>query len=283
MSWLNSRAVELLNSSISVKFFNLSTIKTKNLFTTHYSQFTKKVFAFTLAETLIVMGVIGVVAALTLPNLNSSTNNKEKVVKLKKIYSNLEDAYGRAVAVYGPIDTWQKDDNNSDRFASRLKDFMKVAKYCDHEHTKECLDMVDLDYKLPAIILPDGTSMLFSVDFDCNDTTSLKTLGPVCGAFEIDLDGNNKGKNYFGIDRFSFLVTKDNGIIPRHSRDSLDDITKPYPNCCFGKKSSNPRWRYYSCTAWVIENGNMDYLYADENGKCENSNVTLSETVTSCN
>ena len=42
-----------------------------NQFTTHSSQFTN--FAFTLAETLIVMGIIGVVAALTLPNLNSST------------------------------------------------------------------------------------------------------------------------------------------------------------------------------------------------------------------
>ena len=38
-------------------------------------KFYKKTLAFTLAETLIVMGVIGVVAALTLPNLNSSTNN----------------------------------------------------------------------------------------------------------------------------------------------------------------------------------------------------------------
>ena len=41
-----------------------------------------KAFAFTLAETLIVMGIIGVVAALTIPNLNSSTADKEKVAKL---------------------------------------------------------------------------------------------------------------------------------------------------------------------------------------------------------
>lgn len=44
----------------------------------------KRFFAFTLAETLIVMGIIGVVAALTIPNLNSSTADKEKVAKLKK-------------------------------------------------------------------------------------------------------------------------------------------------------------------------------------------------------
>ena len=43
----------------------------------------KKLIAFTLAETLIVMGIIGVVAALTLPNLNSSSGDKDKVVKVK--------------------------------------------------------------------------------------------------------------------------------------------------------------------------------------------------------
>ena len=37
------------------------------------TNYLKKNFAFTLAETLIVMGVIGIVSALTLPNLNAST------------------------------------------------------------------------------------------------------------------------------------------------------------------------------------------------------------------
>ena len=54
----------------------------------------RKTIAFTLAETLIVMGIIGIVSALTLPNLNSSTGEKEKVAKVKKIYQNLSDALG---------------------------------------------------------------------------------------------------------------------------------------------------------------------------------------------
>ena len=49
----------------------------------------KKALAFTLAETLIVMGIIGVVAALTIPNLNSSTADKEKVAKVKKYIQTL--------------------------------------------------------------------------------------------------------------------------------------------------------------------------------------------------
>ena len=68
----------------------------------HNSQLMK--FAFTLAETLVVMGIIGVVAPLTIPNLNQSTGDTEKVAKVKKVYANLTDAFGRATAVYGPID-----------------------------------------------------------------------------------------------------------------------------------------------------------------------------------
>ena len=100
--------------------------------TTHHSLV--KAIAFTLAETLVVMGIIGVVAALTIPNLNQSTGDREKVAKVKKIYANLEDAFGRATAVYGNIDTWCTNlPNNvtcSQRVADRLKEFMKVSKDC---------------------------------------------------------------------------------------------------------------------------------------------------------
>ena len=94
--------------------------------------------SFTLAETLIVMGIIGVVAALTLPNLNSSTGDKEKVAKLQKIYSNLQDAFGRAEAVYGPYDEWFiNDGNDSDkktkRTFERISEFMKYSKVCTIE------------------------------------------------------------------------------------------------------------------------------------------------------
>ncbi|MBR1942600.1 hypothetical protein IJ843_02555 [bacterium] len=80
------------------------------------------------------MGIIGVVAALTLPNLNSSTGDREKVAKVKKIYSNLQDAYGRATAVYGPIDEWPTEGTlgntciKQKNLSERLTEFMKISK-----------------------------------------------------------------------------------------------------------------------------------------------------------
>ena len=268
MSWLNGRTVEHLNSSIFVKFFNISTIKLKNLFTTHYLQFTKKLFAFTLAETLIVMGVIGVVAALTLPNLNSSTNNKEKVAKVKKIYQNLDDAFGRATAVYGPYEEWPATDSiqESNLIYNRLKEFMKISKDCGTE-SSGCFDKYKISsYYIDEEVNINGPSLILS------DGTALAIMGT---SVSVDIDGPNNGTGTLGKDVFLFEIEQDdNGnytIKPEGFGFSSSGILR---NCL--------KYRL-RCTAWVINNGNMDYLYADENGKCENSNVTLSETVTSCN
>ena len=102
----------------------------------------RKAFAFTLAETLIVMGIIGVVAALTIPNLNSSTADKEKVAKVMKVYSNLKDAFGRAEAVYGSVDEWFSGDANATaqatRAGERLSEFLKVSKNCGVTTNEKC-------------------------------------------------------------------------------------------------------------------------------------------------
>ena len=48
--------------------------------------------AFTLAEVLITLGIIGVVAALTLPALIQNNRNKELQTGLKKAYSVISQA-----------------------------------------------------------------------------------------------------------------------------------------------------------------------------------------------
>ena len=232
----------------------------------------KNSFAFTLAETLIVIGIIGVVAALTLPNLNSSTGDKEKVVKLQKLYSNMNDALGRAQVVYGPINTWPKDGNHTERMMNRLFEFMKVSKNCGlADSSKTCWFESLSDQNFGSFITADGSSVFVYSDFSCNEC-ELKSGECTCGSIQVDIDGVKKGKNQPGTDIFYFLITKNAGVIPRHSRDTT--WLTNYPKSCFS---------YHTyCTPWVIENGNMDYLKANSQGKCNNSDVTLSETVTSC-
>ena len=268
LSWLNGRTVEQLNSSIFVKFFNISTIKLKNLFTTHYSQFTKKLFAFTLAETLIVMGVIGVVAALTLPNLNSSTGNKEKIAKVKKIYSNLNDAFGRATAVYGPYDEWFVNDANDtakiNRVGERLVEFMKVSKNC--KMTKGCYTSGS------------GTSTTYTSGSGTSPSYEFITADGTAIAIQkdrvwIDIDGLNRGINTDGGDIFGFIID-DKGINIYPMNETA------FIACIIGFKQNRIG---VPAASWIINYDNMDYTKADIYGKCPNGKVLTYDTVTTCN
>ena len=212
-----------------------------------------KSLAFTLAETLIVMGIIGVVAALTIPNLNSSTADKEKVAKLQKIYSNLNDAVGRATAVYGPMEGWRTgtNDNNEtgEMVAERLTDFLKYSK----------IDGSD-------ITLADGATVSCYGTSDSSPAYPGKSYNAI---LDVDLDGDNKGKNLFGYDKFEFLVIED----------------QVYPNETETKTNGVPAIKtgteYYS-TAWVIQMGNMDYLKTTDGKTCPNKKVLDWTTNTSC-
>src|SRR5574344_2590672 len=63
---------------------------------------TKK--AFTLAEVLITLAIIGVVAALTIPTLITNYQKKQYVTQLKKSYSNITNAFHTAMANDGVTD-----------------------------------------------------------------------------------------------------------------------------------------------------------------------------------
>ena len=244
------------------------------LFITHNSQLTIKAIAFTLAETLIVMAVIGVVSALTLPNLNSSTGDKERVAKVKKIYQNLNDALGRAEAVYGPFDEWFVNDGNDDtkkttRLAERMLEFMKVSKNCGMN--TGCFSNLPLTYangdiyennydaslsQCYRVILTDGISLGFQIGTHHNDTTKFNTR------FRVDIDGPNKGQTRTGYDIFDFSIDSNTKQI----------IPSAFPDYWTGNVPNlNTTWGYH--TAWVIKNDNMDYI------KCRDLNW---ETKTTC-
>lgn len=223
--------------------------------------FAHKFCAFTLAETLIVMGIIGVVAALTIPNLNSSTADKEKVAKVKKVYSNLNDAFGRAQAVYGPFEEWLQLDNTTSaqvtRIGERMTEFLKTSKNCANQVNKGCFTtnirdnkgtidgdlnvMNDSNASAYKIILADGSALSFSVFWFGYAAT-------------LDIDGPNKGSSTLGKDLFIFYLT-DNSV------KTISDINGNYDDC----------FSTGYCAGWVINFDNMDYLKVDSSKKCKNN------------
>ncbi|MEE3348698.1 MAG: type II secretion system protein [Candidatus Gastranaerophilaceae bacterium] len=62
--------------------------------------------AFTLAEVLITLGIIGVVAAMTLPTLIGNYQKKQVISQLKKAFSEYAQAMQMAQVENGTLDTW---------------------------------------------------------------------------------------------------------------------------------------------------------------------------------
>lgn len=62
--------------------------------------------AFTLAEVLITLGIIGIVAALTMPMLIQNYNKKITEVRLKKFYSIMNQTIDRLKVDYGDTENW---------------------------------------------------------------------------------------------------------------------------------------------------------------------------------
>ena len=88
---------------------------------------------FTLAEVLITLGIIGVVAAMTMPTLINNHREKETVVKLKKLNSTLQNAYNiMRQEEYGSSINSILDYGTNDEFIDNFTKYLKVQNVC-HE------------------------------------------------------------------------------------------------------------------------------------------------------
>ncbi len=239
-----------------------------------------KMRAFTLAETLIVIGIIGVVAALTLPNLNHATGDKETVTRLMKAYSMLNEANDRVSAIYGEPNEWQSQgvcmDDIEYCWMTRIGEFLKAVKSCDEYGDEDegtyssCNQFSKSNFETNGIVytFPDGMTLTSwgTGTFDCNkDTSCLEEI-------YVDINGPKKGKNEYAQDIFRFKLYSDR-ISTFKDADTIEGAVAD----CLSNKD-------YYCTFWPIEYGNLDYLKADEEGKCNDNPSIILDGVnnTSC-
>ena len=79
---------------------------TDTVFSRFTSHFSLKSAAFTLAEVLVTLGIIGVVAALTMPALIQNYSNQVVETRLKKFYSTMNQAIAMSIKDNGDVETW---------------------------------------------------------------------------------------------------------------------------------------------------------------------------------
>ena len=86
--------------------------------------------AFTLAEVLITLGIIGVVATMTIPNLIATHQKKSTAAKLKKAVSTINQTIRMSEEENGEIDTWDKTLEPITFINKYLSPYMKITKIC---------------------------------------------------------------------------------------------------------------------------------------------------------
>lgn len=82
-------------------------------------QIRNKAKGFTLSEVLITLGIIGVVASMTLPTLIAKYNKKQTAIAVKKVYSELSQVIRRAEVDYGELQYWPTNNALCDTEAYR--------------------------------------------------------------------------------------------------------------------------------------------------------------------
>lgn len=86
---------------------------------------------FTLAEVLITLGIIGIIAAMILPSLIAKYQNRHFVTAMKKAYSSFAQAIKISEIDNGEIKTWDIQENNINTvFETYFKPYMHVVKAC---------------------------------------------------------------------------------------------------------------------------------------------------------
>ncbi len=227
---------------------------------------------FTLAEVLLTLGIISVVAALTIPTLVQNQQEKAAVAALKKSYSTLIQAYTTAIQENGTPDNWDLISIGNETGLENLNKIMtsnlKVQKNCQTGagcFATKYKDLIRSSAELymdsalyTKIILDDGTSVGFR-QWDATCMNNVSNIKNVCGIITVDINGFKK-PNQTGVDKFLFFFTK-NTIVPSGIDMIAETHQYSFINGCNITKPANADWANgNSCTAWVIYNENMDYL-----------------------
>lgn len=227
-----------------------------------------KFCAFTLAEVLITLGIIGVVAALTIPSLIQKNQDQTTVSKLKKVYSTLSNAYSLAVKDNGQPNSWGLSGIAYNAAASQvmmqtIMPYLNVQKDCGLNTNQGCwangykfLDVAgttDMDASATnyKVRLADGTSLTASYDVgNCTNVYgNTPALSSECGVYDVDINGNS-GPNQIGKDLFRFYLTNF-GIVPVGVAAQTGG--QPFDTRCVTGSNG------YGCAGWVIYNENLDY------------------------
>ncbi len=214
--------------------------------------------AFTLAEVLITLGIIGVVAAMTMPSLIVNYQKQQTVTRLKKSYNILyqtlvrNEADDNDIIIDASAPTIQ---TSIDYVETYLAPYMQIIKKCGTDTTGECefyakglngstmSEIENCNNTSTKIFLNDGVEIMPCITTNANYMQ-----------FYIDINGNKKpnvvGKDVFA---FEYALKTDNPIykklFPRFNYDTVEDHIADQENRC------NKNQNGLACASLIMVDG----------------------------
>ena len=213
-----------------------------------------KFFGFTLAEVLITLGIIGVVAALTIPNLMTAHKKHKIEAKLTKAVSTINQVIKQSEAENGEMETWDNSLSPVEYLNKYIVPYAKVSQLCEGQGSCGYPNKFEVHkyingkygyycgifgFQRVPFILQDGTLFVWGTKEQSDGTADNKNM------IIIDINGSEK-PNQFGQDTF-FLQRKEeeDAIVPYGAGKSSNELR----NDC--KKGGEG----FYCAELIRENG----------------------------
>ena len=168
---------------------------------------------------MITLGIIGIVAALTIPTLMHNYKKKEIETKLKRVYSVMNQAVGLSIA----NGTWTQPPTDKRYDSDALHDWLKTALYPylkveDCYNSSKCKQYSE-NYPITAI-LPDGSSLNFAnnqqihIYYSFNSSTTREDAKWGVDTFKFFLDYSNTQNKlgYFYPSGYANAYTDDEAV-----------------------------------------------------------------------
>lgn len=178
--------------------------------------------AFTLAEVLVTLGIIGVVSAMTVPTLMQNYQRKSYVTQLHKVYNEMQQAFLQYMVDKNAIDLREAGLTNKDDTKAFVRNYLKVVVDCNGDVLEPCFSesyknmnggvvtgLNAADWGGPSVVLANGASIFFDYVSRYSGTVNGKPY--YYGAFIVDINGL-KGPNIVGRDLFRMNYFMDGTI-----------------------------------------------------------------------
>lgn len=200
--------------------------------------------AFTLAEVLLTLVIIGVIAAMTIPTLNNTVGEQECAARVKKVYSMYGKAFTFARAFGADMDFAQVDKSQqamNDWYDEFLKPRINTLKVC--YDSKGCWNKGNTYYfngqkvqsnragigignQIITAKLADGTMVnmdMWSNESSIRDQFGIESNGQAIMIIYFDINGERK-PNKVGRDVFVMGYSSDLGLVPAFVHKSKSQI-----------------------------------------------------------